>query len=1242
MKPLKASILPLILLLLAPLALAAAQQGEYEKLKTEAERFYAESSYARARELYERADALEIPADEARWVDFRLADTLWRAQAATETADTTKHERARAELEELIRESERAGKRDRVWAEAHESLGDFWWTRREVRAWGTAWPHYKEALEWWAGARDIEAARTRYLKIVWTVARPPRVEDYYYYGYHGNTLPMDVLENALKITRSREDQAHAHYLLAMTLRQQGDGEMRARAEEEFEAALKTGKASEWYDDALHFYAEWLSNYGRARASEDGQWTFEPDFVKAVALYRRLLAEHRKGETRYYDTAQQQVENLTKPTLNVGVSNVFLPDSEIQFHVNWRNVRRINFALYPVNLPRDVRFESKDADQSWIQAIRPPAGQRVRAWTKETGDKGDHTPAQELARIEGKLPVGAYLLEATTESGVRAREVILVTDAALVLKSSGKRALVYFCNAQTGAPIAEASVKVWQRMYQNSVWVWWEKSGVTNADGIAVFDLPEKEHGSEMFASAEQQGRQAFSNGYTSYHHTDAQAWRIYAFTDRPAYRPRETMQWKFIARRYEAGTYSTPAQQTVEFEIADPRGTKVHEGKAVLNTFGSAWGTLELTEAMPLGEYRVTFWNAGRQQHIGGATLFRLEEYKLPEFKVKISTPEVDGKRKAFRLGERVEVKLEAAYYYGGPVGGGTVEVLVYQNPFYHWWQPERDYSWYYDDSERMRRYYGGGGQIIKRETLKLDAEGRASLNFETPRSAGQDFEYRIEARVTDASRREITANETVRVTRQRYYVYPRAEHNLYRPQDTVKLDIKALDANNQPVVAEGQLKVTRDYWYEIWIDPQGREVKGEELRLLRARHGMFPPAPKAGARTGWRLKFRGYEYDDILTQTVKTDDAGAAEFRFKPEREGFYRLSWTSPDKGAQAIRAETTVWVATNATTETGYRQGGVEIIVDRDTFRAGETARLMLSVPTNDRYVLFSVEGEDLYSYRLVHLTGTAKLIELPVEERHVPNIFLHAALVNDSQISVDTKQVIVPPVRQFLNVELKADREQYQPREEGTLTVTTRDVDGKAIAAEVALGLIDESVFYIQRGYAADPRQFYYGNKRAQHVQTQSTFQQRAYARFVEGAEKQLIDERVLRAAEDQAREQDTPFSRLQILAGLQSPSAKPNMAGAKEEMRAYKSAREDDVVRVDEITSLPVNGRDSANFSILARAADAPPPASASVAPEPAVQVRSDFRSTVFWQPDVTTDAEGRATVKIKYPDSLTG
>lgn len=177
-------------------------------------------------------------------------------------------------------------------------------------------------------------------------------------------------------------------------------------------------------------------------------------------------------------------------------------------------------------------------------------------------------------------------------------------------------------------------------------------------------------------------------------------------------------------------------------------------------------------------------------------------------------------------------------------------------------------------------------------------------------------------------------------------------------------------------------------------------------------------------------------------------------------------------------------------------------------------------MLSTFTNDRYVLFSVEADDLYGYKLIHITGTAKLIELPIEEKHVPNIYLHATMVSDAELFEDTKQVVVPPVQQFLAVDVKADREQYQPRESGTLSISARDANGKPVAAEIALGLVDESVKYIQQDYAGDPRQFYYGAKRTQVVQTQSTFNQKSYTRLMEVTKGRLVDSKEAETDDDE--------------------------------------------------------------------------------------------------------------------------
>jgi len=268
---------------------------------------------------------------------------------------------------------------------------------------------------------------------------------------------------------------------------------------------------------------------------------------------------------------------------------------------------------------------------------------------------------------------------------------------------------------------------------------------------------------ELFASVEHDDRQAYSINSSWFGRGQSDRWRIYAATDRPAYRPKETVNWKFVARRYNGSTYSTPSDQVVEFEITDPRGAKVKSDKVTLNAFGSAWGALEVTEQMPLGEYHIQFSQNGTG--IGGATLFRLEEYKLPEFKVSVKTPDDEratngpARKKIFRLGDKVELEVQADYYFGGGVANANVEVVVYQSPYWRWWPRRREFPWFYEDMDqnysRWGRYYGGGGQIIKRETLKTDATGKARVSFDTPRGAGQDFEYRVEARVTDSSRRE-------------------------------------------------------------------------------------------------------------------------------------------------------------------------------------------------------------------------------------------------------------------------------------------------------------------------------------------------------------------------------------------------------------------------------------------------------------------------------------------------------
>src|SRR5262249_5688711 len=221
--------------------------------------------------------------------------------------------------------------------------------------------------------------------------------------------------------------------------------------------------------------------------------------------------------------------------SVSANNVFLPDSEIQFHLNWRNVKQVALALYPVNLPRDLQLSGKKADAGyWIQQVNLSGSKPLQSWVKETGDKGDYRPGQETIRLNSKLPVGAYVIEARN-GDVSARDLLLVTDTALLLKASGKQALAYYCNAMSGAPLSRANVKLEEQYYDRHQSVWRESVKETNQDGVALFDLADAQYHGQLIAVAASDNRQAFSYGYSQGDYRDQQPWRIYAFTDRPAY-----------------------------------------------------------------------------------------------------------------------------------------------------------------------------------------------------------------------------------------------------------------------------------------------------------------------------------------------------------------------------------------------------------------------------------------------------------------------------------------------------------------------------------------------------------------------------------------------------------------------------------------------------------------------------------------------------------------------------------
>ena len=285
-----------VMLLAAAGAVPPQESGRaYDAIRAEAEKYYAEKSFARAHALYEEASKLKLDAEETRWVAFRLADTTWRADAASPDRDPEKREAARQSLEELTK----AG--DWISAEANESLGDYHALHPNVQNPYQAQRYYEAALDWWAGSSDLDRARRRYLSIAWRMSEHP----------YRNPMSRNVLLNIIKIAETPQDRARAQFHLATQLLQERTPASVERGFELLEEIVRLGKTTEWYDNALYLWASSLQD----------------DYPKALELYRRLIAEHTKSESEFVDDAERAIKEITSVSVNVGSTQTFVPDSE---------------------------------------------------------------------------------------------------------------------------------------------------------------------------------------------------------------------------------------------------------------------------------------------------------------------------------------------------------------------------------------------------------------------------------------------------------------------------------------------------------------------------------------------------------------------------------------------------------------------------------------------------------------------------------------------------------------------------------------------------------------------------------------------------------------------------------------------------------------------------------------------------------------------------------------------------
>ena len=854
------------------------------------------------------------------------------------------------------------------------------------------------------------------------------------------------------------------------------------------------------EQAIALYRRCVKEFPNAPAAPNAQYQVGQvlqrftRYVEAIAAYRKAIQNYSKQVGK---AAKDRIDSIKAPQLAISVDKPFLPGEKVALYWRVRNVKNIDLTAYEVDLTAAVGKMRVVSDA--MGAMVTVKGKEVADWKFTTPDAGKHQHHQHV-RLPGDakqttlaIPVpfsktGAYLVRARgvnpDNQAAGSSCLVLFSKLSAIAKTDADQVMVFATEALTGAPAHGAEVSVtrhWGQKRQGnmSIPLFDRATGKINDAGVADIEMPRRNSCSWIAAVKKGQDQALCAQGRFRWSWWGyRQVYKVYGFTERPVYRPKQTAHFKQIIRGHKEGVYTNYAKKPVNVTITDPKGKTVYSKKLITDAHGTVEGSLAIGEKFPLGVYTIHVNVAGTNVGYGYArgNRFRVEEYKKPEFKVTVEPGATD-----YRVGDEVRIKIAARYYFGQPVAGAEVKYTIRKQSFTHHYLWPRRWKWYYDGV-----YYGGGygrrpwypwwrprfDELVARGTIKTDAKGEAFVAVQADAVKGHeklDLKFVVSAEVTDASRRVIRGAGEVKVTHAPFFIYPKPAANVYGPGDSVEINVKTEDPNARPVPG--------DFTVEAW--------RVERIRKVVKKDGKE------------RVEFEEKLAQRLLAMDLAIPKTGRGSVRFVPDVTGRLKVivKQKKPKKGRKPVEGACYLWIASKTGAEAHYAYSDLQIVPAKDQYEIGETMKVLVNTNKPNSYVLLTGEADDLLLSRVVHVPKNSKLVEIPVGKKLCPNFTLTASLLRDNKLYLDAKNVIVPPTHRFLKVEVKLAEgslgggrdNKFQPREKTKVRLTVTDVHTKKpVVGQVALMMVDSSVYYIQPEFREAIEKAFYGFTRRNRV------------------------------------------------------------------------------------------------------------------------------------------------------------
>lgn len=509
--------------------------------------------------------------------------------------------------------------------------------------------------------------------------------------------------------------------------------------------------------------------------------------------------------------------------------------------------------------------------------------------------------------------------------------------------------------------------------------------------------------------------------------------QYFIFTDRPIYKPGDTVYYKAIVRDDYDARYGVPKgkykawivkdwdwEHPLSENIRDITENGTIDGEFVIPADSSAgYFTLYVdTDGVKPDEYGY---------YRGTSSIsFEVEHYRKPEYELS-----ADADKKEVTSDGSITFNLEGKYFSGHPFSQQVVKYKIYSSDYYQYEFNSAQQMADLDDGE-YTPYQSG---IIREGEVKLDRQGKGSVKVSArvPEGKLNNQVFTIEATTNDASLNPSFARSNVIVYSGNFEIF-RKDFNTYAKVGTKARLPLYLEGRNGETVSSKSLKATgRREW---WVPHQTADLK-------------YPEYTK--------------QTEELPQMQIVSGAQGEAVFEFTPHAAGTYIYIVSGEDSKGNSISRQFYIYATDENINYFERKDSGFNLFVDKALYQPDEKVVLSINSDSADRDLFLTLERGFVSRYQVVKMQGKTASVEIPLQKDDIPNVYAQVSTFTRSNYAGDAKNISVSTDSKKLDVQITPDHEKYGPGDTVTVNIETKNVDGAPVPAEVTLWAVDKAIF-----------------------------------------------------------------------------------------------------------------------------------------------------------------------------------